>query len=340
MIKQTWYIPSTEKKRILSLHESATKNLYLIKEQNEEPIIQNSIPKNVNFLFSLKPLGQPMSLPARTDDQGNVYVEWQGEERKLPTIQEIGQPKFIPTQDYLLESIEEWDWLNSFNDQMATNTRQSPFYIPSYDKSTSQLHFLIYQLLDLGKRDRRSRTQSNDFLQANDNKYMTMGNYNLIVKGDDLPTSDRIVATKPIPKTEIPSKEISLNLNISDPFEFDSTNLTPEGQSAFDDFVENLKKYIDLYSGDVEVITSSSIDADPKDKATYNMNLSLRRANAIINALKSRLGQTNLNFIPKPLGQTDQFARGMRFPKVRDKKQTAPNRRLIINLPKRTVTEQ
>lgn len=33
MIKQTWNIGSEEKSRILNLHESATKNLYLIKEQ-------------------------------------------------------------------------------------------------------------------------------------------------------------------------------------------------------------------------------------------------------------------------------------------------------------------
>ena len=33
MIKQTWNIDEDERNRILNLHESATKNLYLIKEQ-------------------------------------------------------------------------------------------------------------------------------------------------------------------------------------------------------------------------------------------------------------------------------------------------------------------
>ena len=36
MIKQTWNIDGEEKVRILNLHESATKNLYLLKEQDDE----------------------------------------------------------------------------------------------------------------------------------------------------------------------------------------------------------------------------------------------------------------------------------------------------------------
>ena len=43
MIKQTWNINSEEKLRILNLHESATKNLYLINEQEQ------ITPYNVNF---------------------------------------------------------------------------------------------------------------------------------------------------------------------------------------------------------------------------------------------------------------------------------------------------
>lgn len=338
MIKQTWDISLEEKERILGLHESATKNLYLIKEQNELQSTQTGIPKNVNFSFSMKSIGQRMSLDARTDEQGNVYVEWQGQERRLPSVQEIGVPKFKILNDYNLSTIDEWEWLNSLNNDMATNVQAQgiPFYIPSYDKSTSQLHFLRYEPVSLDRREKRSKTESNDFLQANDGKFMTIGNYSLMLKGDDLPTADRITASQKRPPT--PSREISLNLNISDPFQFDSTNLTPTGQRQFDSFVENLKKYVDLYSGDVEVITSASIDADPKDKETYNMNLSLRRANAIISALKNRLGPTKLNFVPRPLGQTDQFAPGLKFPDVKDKSQTAPNRRLIINLPKKTVT--
>ena len=53
--------------------------------------------------------------------------------------------------------------------------------------------------------------------------------------------------------------------------------------------------------------------------------------------LKSSLGETSLTFIPKPIGQTDQFAPGVKWPDVKDVNQTAPNRKLIIKLPKITT---
>ena len=40
MIKQTWNICEDEKLRILSLHESATKNFYIIKEQTESQLLK------------------------------------------------------------------------------------------------------------------------------------------------------------------------------------------------------------------------------------------------------------------------------------------------------------
>jgi len=39
MIKQTWEISNEERNRILSLHESATKNLYLMSEQGDESVL-------------------------------------------------------------------------------------------------------------------------------------------------------------------------------------------------------------------------------------------------------------------------------------------------------------
>lgn len=47
MIKQTWQISDEERKRILSLHESATKNLYLMSEQ-----ISVKQMKNLDIIFS------------------------------------------------------------------------------------------------------------------------------------------------------------------------------------------------------------------------------------------------------------------------------------------------
>lgn len=43
MIKQTWEISNEERNRILSLHESATKNLYLMSEQNTDETKKESI---------------------------------------------------------------------------------------------------------------------------------------------------------------------------------------------------------------------------------------------------------------------------------------------------------
>ena len=47
MIKQNWNINEDEKNRILNLHESATKRLYLSEQENEE-VIDDSYYQIVN----------------------------------------------------------------------------------------------------------------------------------------------------------------------------------------------------------------------------------------------------------------------------------------------------
>jgi len=133
-----------------------------------------------------------------------------------------------------------------------------------------------------------------------------------------------------IPPTETPK---ITSFDIESPFEFDKTDLTPEAEKSFKEFIENIKKFYSNVSGDVTVTTSASIDSDPATKEQYNMELSKRRAQTIIDRLKRETGNKTLNFIPNPIGQTDQFAKGMKYPEVRDTKKTAPNRRLIIKLP-------
>lgn len=49
MIKQTWEISQEERNRIISLHESATKNLYLVSEQNTNETDSISLTKRVEF---------------------------------------------------------------------------------------------------------------------------------------------------------------------------------------------------------------------------------------------------------------------------------------------------
>ena len=74
-------------------------------------------------------------------------------------------------------------------------------------------------------------------------------------------------------------------------------------------------------------------DCPDQKRIDYDMNLSKKRADAIVSILKASLPGTKLKFIPKGIGQTDQFAPGKKFPDVKDENQTAPNRRLIIKLP-------
>lgn len=364
MIKQNWNITQEEKLRILSLHESATKSLYLMNEQgildiipnkrSREPISINpadlngsesqlpkmgKIPKDIQFGFPLRKLGKPTSLTCVTDDKENVYCNWKGEWYKLPTLQEIGLPKFVPEDNQFLSGVAEWEWLNDFNDTMLKRDNLDPAsYVPAYDKNSLSLHFLRYSLGSVKKT--KGRQPATEFIQANDGKYMEENGVYFVVIGQDIPVGGNIpVPSEPTEPKRVPTppKEAPVELNISNPFNFDQVTLTPEGQSEFDKFVENLKKYINYFSGNVEVITSASIDADPKTKAEYNMKLSQRRANAIIEELEKRLGQTNLNFVAKPLGQTDQFAPGLKWPEEKDVNRTAPNRRLIIKLPKISV---
>ena len=128
--------------------------------------------------------------------------------------------------------------------------------------------------------------------------------------------------------------EKPFELNIESPFKFDETNLTDDAELEFNKFIESVKENYANVQGDVEVICSASIDGAPDQKRIdYDMNLSKKRAEAIVSILKTSLPGTKLNFIPKGIGQTDQFAKGKKWPDVKDKNQTAPNRRLIIKLP-------
>jgi outer membrane protein OmpA-like peptidoglycan-associated protein len=127
-----------------------------------------------------------------------------------------------------------------------------------------------------------------------------------------------------------------IQLDIQSPFEFDKVTLTPEAEIEFKKFVEKVKTNYQGVSGTVEVISSASIDGDENQKRDYNQRLSDNRASTIANRLKNETGITTLNFVPKGIGQTDQFAKGMKYPEVKDTNKTAPNRRLIIKMPELT----
>jgi len=144
---------------------------------------------------------------------------------------------------------------------------------------------------------------------------------------------------QPIKPTPPPTKQpIVVQLDIQSPFEFDKVTLTPEAEQQFTQFIQKMKVNYQGATGDVEVLCSASIDADPAKKAQYNQKLSENRALTIVNRLKTETGITTMNFIPKGIGQTSQFAPELKWPEVTDQNKTAPNRRLIIKLPK--ITKQ
>jgi outer membrane protein OmpA-like peptidoglycan-associated protein len=133
---------------------------------------------------------------------------------------------------------------------------------------------------------------------------------------------------------------IPFELNIESPFKFNEVYLTDEAQKEFTDFIESIKTNYANATGDVQVISSASIDGDPEGKVAsgqkrkdYDMDLSKKRAEAIVSTLKNSLPGIKLNFIPNGIGETDQFAPGKKWPKVTNQNETAPNRRLIIKLP-------
>jgi outer membrane protein OmpA-like peptidoglycan-associated protein len=140
--------------------------------------------------------------------------------------------------------------------------------------------------------------------------------------------------TPPVIKPEFEE----IKLDIQSPFEFDKITLTPDAEIEFKKFVEKIKLNYQGVSGNVEVIASASIDGDENQKRDYNQKLSDNRASTIANRLKTETGISTLNFTPKGIGQTDQFAKGMKYPEVKDVNKTAPNRRLIIKMP--TITKE
>jgi outer membrane protein OmpA-like peptidoglycan-associated protein len=173
--------------------------------------------------------------------------------------------------------------------------------------------------------------------------YVKKGGYGILIQlfpG----ASAKYFSNKPTPETpEDTPEDTPFELNIESPFRFNETNLTDEAKQEFKDFIKSIKTNYSDATGDVEVISSASIDEDPEGKLKtgqkrkdYNMDLSKKRAETIASLLKNSLPGIKLNFIPKGIGETDQFAKGKKWPDVTDENQTAPNRRLIIKLPQIT----
>ena len=102
MIKQTWNIDEDERNRILNLHESATKNLYLIKEQQQVKIGEKTTTTNKNFeldkksfpagLYSINKLGEgKKDLDAKLQEIAQFAQENNGSQVNIQI--EVGESK-------------------------------------------------------------------------------------------------------------------------------------------------------------------------------------------------------------------------------------------------------
>ena len=144
---------------------------------------------------------------------------------------------------------------------------------------------------------------------------------------------------------------ININLDITEPFVFDKTELNPDAQIKIDKFItdlsSNLKKYPKygefLLQNVPLVVAYSSRDKDSNDTVIgklpacqssktigdYNLCLSKQRAITIAKMIKDKTGIT-MNPIGK--GETTEFGPGWTKEKPTTNTETQPNRRFSIKI--------
>lgn len=354
MIKQTWEISNEEKKRIISLHESATNNFYLMSEQvdvgNSQNISAELIdePKWELMGFTIIQKGSEYFVYRPKDlryTSNSAFLKYQTAITdipdtyiKIPTLSELGgvitkgsqagDTKIIPTEltqnaIYVGEMMDSLDGgKNPILHYCAFDTERN---IPLFGKISLEKKLDRGQHMVVGYEKVKERP--NTLISYKKNYTDTYG----------IEISDESQGVLDRPTTIIPTETPKVTtFDIESPFVFDKTELSDESEIKFKEFIENIKKYYNNVKGDVTVTTSASIDSDPSKSEKYNMDLSKRRAQVIIDRLKNESSNKTLNFIANPIGQTDKFKPGLKWPEVKDNTQTAPNRRLIIKLPEVT----
>jgi outer membrane protein OmpA-like peptidoglycan-associated protein len=374
MIKQTWEISNEERNRILSLHESATKNHYLMSEQfHGDPDLMHAreigeetwrlcnytiikkgsdyyIQTNKGELIKL-PLASQITVtiddPKKVNDVKFTEDVWNGMKYGLYMKYDRGY-----VDDEVYKSEEKHNGLIAGPCSKVVPREYDPTKI-FMGKGGSWFVFID----DLGRYFDEPTPVYSIFTWNG-----TYGSESkpLLKKLKDRPGvviqytksytpkyflgiapamgGDKVEPITPDTPPVIKPEFEEIKLDIQSPFEFDKTTLTPDAEIEFKKFVEKVKSNYQGVSGNVEVIASASIDGDENQKRDYNQKLSDNRASTIANRLKTETGISTLNFIPKGIGQTDQFAKGMKYPEVKDVNKTAPNRRLIIKMP--TITKE
>jgi outer membrane protein OmpA-like peptidoglycan-associated protein len=161
----------------------------------------------------------------------------------------------------------------------------------------------------------------------------------------------------PIRYVTLPER-IRLSLPLEDQFEYDTVDFVNDAKTMekINEFISKLKEYDEKYPEDFRnhvkttkpvVYGYASIDGDPEENITgkfspcrgektrgeYNKCLSQHRADKVAEILNRELADVEMNvFTASGEGETDRFAKGMKWPQVTDSSKTAPNRRVETNI--------
>ena len=347
MIKQNWNINEDEKNRILNLHESATKRLYLSEQNEVEPTPYYEIDgtglkfkvREGKLYYAILDKEYGMVIP-KIFMNGNV-ADFKVNPKTFELLPNKGFENSIAITDDYWPDIEAapnakpQNYNNVDFKFIALLPNLRPIGTPRDKKMIGRPIVFTASILedDIEILESFGLTKSEDG-SISPLTYVKRGSNGVYVKLYPSAGHTSYYSGEPEETPEDTPTDIPFELNIESPFKFNETKLTDDAKLEFNKFIESVKENYANVQGDVEVICSASIDGPPDQKRIdYDMNLSKRRAEAIVSILKTSLPGTKLNFIPKGIGQTDQFAKGKKYPNVKDENETAPNRRLIIKLP-------
>lgn len=352
MIKQNWNISEDEKNRILNLHESATKRLYLSEQNEVEPTSYYEIDgtglkfkvRDGKLYYAIVDEVNDMVIP-RIFMNGNV-ADFKVDSKTFELLPNKGFENSIAITD------DNWPDIAAAPNAKPQNYNDVDFKFiallpnikaigtPNPKMVGRPIVFtasILQQDIETLKRYGLSQSEDGSISPLT---YVKKGRNGIYVKLYPSAGHTSYYSGEPKETPEDTPEDTPFELNIESPFKFNETNLTDDAKQEFTDFIKSIKTNYSDATGDVEVISSASIDGDPEGKVAsgqkrkdYDMDLSKKRAETIASLLKNSLPGTKLNFIPKGIGETDQFAQGKKWPNVKDENQTAPNRRLIIKLP-------
>jgi len=333
-------------KKIIKLTESELYNLVkrVLQEQEEED----------NSYYSIGATGLNLKII-----DGKLYQVFLNENRKIEPIQPLNGVLYDFKYNVKTDEVMDEDYIDNIN--LTTENFQAIKNSDAAPIQTKNLDFVFLAIVpndsssknakvgtpmvygasiqefpgDYFKGDRRYQESKDGVISAK-MYYRTRGKAYLINFYPGKYNTSYIPNESNVTPVDEP-----FELNIESPFKFNEVYLTDEAQKEFIDFIKSIKTNYSDATGDVEVISSASIDGDPEGKVAsgktrkvYDMELSKKRAETIVSTLKNNLPGIKLNFIPNGIGETDQFAPGKKWPEITNQNETAPNRRLIIKLPK------